>query len=192
MLPWEHLAVGYVAYSLLLHAAYRRRPAGLPAVVLAVATQLPDLIDKPLGWWLGVLPSVGLGHSLFFAVPLVGLAWALAGGRYALPLGVGVASHLVTDAVYSVLLGGSVEYRFLLWPLVEQPTTPSPGLFAEARYWIGRYFEYLASPEGATYLGFELALLGSALLLWFYDGFPGLAPSSYRHGGGQTSGYRAK
>lgn len=180
MLPWEHLAVGYICYSLWVHLRYRGRPPGLPVVVLGVATQLPDLIDKPLGWWLGVLPSIGLGHSLFFAVPLILLAWALAGGRYALPLGIGVLSHLVTDVFYKAVVAGRIEYDFLLWPLVEQPTGEAPGFFSELQYWIANYVEFLTSPEGMTYLAFEVTLLGSALLLWAYDGIPGLAPASFR------------
>lgn len=81
------------------------RPAGLP-VVVGVASVLPDLIDKPLGWWLGALPGVGLGHSVFFAVPVVLLAWAFAGGRYAAPLGIGLLSHLVGDVFYKAVVAG--------------------------------------------------------------------------------------
>lgn len=180
MLPWEHLAVGYLCYSLWMHVYYRSRPSGVPVVVLAVASQLPDLIDKPLGWWLGVLPSIGLGHSLFFAVPLILLAWALVGGRYALPVGIGVLTHLFTDVFYKAVVGDRIEYEFLLWPLVEKPTGEPPGFFSEVSYWIANYVEFLRSPEGMAYLGFEVVLLGSALLLWAYDGFPGLTPASFR------------
>lgn len=189
MLPWEHAAVGYLLYSLLVHFGWQRRPSGLPVLVLGIATVLPDLIDKPLGWWLGWLPSIGLGHSLFFAVPAIVLVWALAGGRYALPLGVGLGTHLVGDVFYKVVVAGRFEYEFMFWPLVEQPASEPAGLFTQIEYWIAEYARFLASPEGMTYLGFELALLGAALVVWIYDGFPGIAPGSFGRGARSTGDY---
>lgn len=180
MLPWEHVAVAYLLYSLLVHLWRRHRPSGVPVVVVGVASVLPDLIDKTLGWWLGVLPSIGLGHSLFFAVPLVLLAWAFAGGRYGLPLGVGLVTHLIGDVFYKAAVAGRLEYEFLLWPLVEQPASEGAEFLSQFWYWMGFYVDYLTSPEGMAYLGFEVALLGTALLLWIYDGFPGIAPGSFR------------
>ena len=180
MLPWEHVAVGYLLYSIVVHALRGHRPTGLPVVVVGVASVLPDLVDKPLGWWLGVLPSLGLGHSVFFAVGAVSLAWAFAGERYATPLGIGLVSHLVGDVFYKAAVAGRLEWKFLLWPLVEQPTSGGTEFLSQFWYWMGFYVEFLTSPEGMAYLGFEIALLGTALLLWIYDGFPGLAPGSFR------------
>ena len=48
MWPWEHLAFGYVLYSLGVRTLRGRTPRGPPVLVLAVATQVPDLLDKPL------------------------------------------------------------------------------------------------------------------------------------------------
>ena len=180
MWPWEHLAVGYLCYALWVHLRHRRRPAGLPVVVLALATQLPDLIDKPLGWWLGITSSLAIGHSVFFAVAMTLLVGLLGGGRYALPYGLGHLSHLAADVFYKAALGDSVEYEFLLWPLVRKPASEAPGLISEFRYWLANYVEFLTSPEGMAYLAFEVVLIGSALLLWAYDGLPGLAPASFR------------
>lgn len=180
MLPWEHVAVGYLLYSLWVHLRQGRRPTGLPVVVVGIASVLPDLIDKPLGWWLGALPSIGLGHSLFFAVPVVLIVWALAGDQYALPLGVGLASHLAGDVFYKAFVAGRLEYAFLAWPLVEQPASDGGEFLSQFRYWMAYYLEFLTSPEGLAYLGFEVALLGTALILWIYDGYPGLAPGSFR------------
>lgn len=180
MLPWEHVAVGYLLYSLVVHVRRGRRPTGLPVVVVGVASVLPDLVDKPLGWWLGVLPSIGLGHSLFFAVGLVSFVWAFAGGRYATPLAVGLITHLVGDVFYKAFVAGRLEWEFLLWPLVEAPASEGTAFLPELWYWLDYYVAFLASPQGVAYLGFEIALLGSALLLWIYDGFPGLAPGSFR------------
>lgn len=180
MLPWEHAAVAYVLYSLLVHARRGRGPTGLPVVVAGVASVLPDLVDKSLGWWLGVLPSLGLGHSLFFAVPLVLLTWAFVGGRYAAPLGIGVFTHLAGDVFYKAVVAGRLAYEFMLWPLVEQPASEGGQFLSQFWYWMGYYAEFITSPEGMAYLGFEVALLGTALVLWIYDGFPGLAPGSFR------------
>jgi hypothetical protein len=183
MLPWEHLAVGYLGYSLWSHLRAGQRPAGLPVVILAVATQLPDLVDKPLGWWIGVLPSVGLGHSLFFAAPVMVLAWLLGGRRLGIPVVLGLGSHLLGDVFFKAVVGGSLEYAFLVWPLFDQPVSGNgggEGLFSQVGYWIAHFLEFLTSSEGLAYLGFEVLLVGSALLLWIYDGVPGLALRSYR------------
>ena len=49
MWPWEHLAISYLAYSLLGRLAWRRpRPLREPPSV-TFGTQFPDLVDKPLG-----------------------------------------------------------------------------------------------------------------------------------------------
>ena len=187
MLPWEHAAFAYVLYSMWVHARRGRRPGGLPVLVVGVASVLPDLIDKPLGWWIGMLPSVGLGHSLFFAIPVVLLAWAFASARYAVPLGVGLGSHLVGDVFFKAAVGGRLEYEFMFWPVVEQPVGEGGSFLAQFQYWMANYVEFVTSPEGMAYLGFEVALLGTAFVLWVYDGFPGLAPGSFRRGA-ETAG----
>jgi len=71
MWPWGHLAVSYVAYS----AFERLRGAGAPsqrnAFVLAVVTQVPDLVDKPLAWQFDVMKrGVSIAHSLLVGVPI--------------------------------------------------------------------------------------------------------------------------
>ena len=122
MLPWTHLAFGY---ALLLCVLVLSRRAGSRGELLALlaGTQLPDLIDKPLAWWVQVLPSGrSLAHSLVFAVPVV-LAVAVVARRYGrLEVGpafaVGYASHLLGDT-YAALWGWRTEeLTFLLWPLL--------------------------------------------------------------------------
>ena len=49
MWPWEHLTIGYLAYSLLSRLAWRRPPTVGTAITVAFGTQFPDLVDKPLG-----------------------------------------------------------------------------------------------------------------------------------------------
>lgn len=88
MWPWGHLAVGYLLYSGAVHLRTGRPPRAAAVVVLAVGTQLPDVVDKTLAWVYHAVPQgYAAGHSVFVAVP-VGLAVALGGiayGRSAIP-----------------------------------------------------------------------------------------------------------
>jgi hypothetical protein len=55
---------------------------GLAAALVAVAALLPDLVDKPLSWWLDVLPAgTSLAHSLTGFLPAAAVASAV-GVRY--------------------------------------------------------------------------------------------------------------
>ncbi|MCL7419035.1 MAG: metal-dependent hydrolase, partial [Halalkalicoccus sp.] len=79
MWPWGHAALAYVLYS----ALRRRRggsPGGVATIVVVFASQLPDLIDKPLAWTLGVIPSGRmLAHAPAVALPLcVAVYWYFA------------------------------------------------------------------------------------------------------------------
>ena len=136
MLPWTHFGFGY---ALLLGVVALRRVSGRVAprvgrpvaahansraelLALAVGTQLPDLIDKPLAWGLAVLPGGrSMAHSLLFAAPLVAVAWLLARhwnhGEVAGAFALGYASHLVGDIYLAVAFWRPEEFTFLLWPL---------------------------------------------------------------------------
>lgn len=179
MWPWEHLAFGYIVYSL-AHRILTRRGVGTPAALtVALATQLPDLIDKPLAWTFDVLPSgVSLAHSAFF-VPPATLAVYLAGRwsgfrRLWIPFLVAYVSHLFGDGISGIVYGDNPSFSFLLWPLYETSAPSRAGLFSNFFYYFGNYMETLASPEGAMYILLELGLLGTAFLLWLWDGAPGL------------------
>jgi hypothetical protein len=179
MWPWEHLAVGYLAYAALVHLVARRPPAGDAVVVLAVATQLPDLIDKPLAWSLAVLPSgASLAHSLAFALPatLVALALARRVGhtRLGVAFAVGYLLHLPADALYPALLGRGPKVAFLFWPFVPVPAGSASGFLPQFEALLSTFLAYLATPRGTAYLVGEVVLLGSALALYAYDGTPGL------------------
>lgn len=73
--------------------------------VLLVASLLPDLIDKPIGYLLGVQPLLSgtyYGHSLWLLVILLMIAfiqWYYWDKRIALILVIGVFSHNVLDLV---------------------------------------------------------------------------------------------
>ena len=180
MWPWEHLALGYLAYRGYL--AVRRRPAPSegPVIVLLLATQVPDLVDKPLAWSLGVLPSAtSLGHSVFVAGGVVLAAWGL-GRRLETPwlgpvVGIGYATHLLGDVLYPVLLGLGFGVGYLLWPVVPQASTPPTSFGARFLDLLGDFLAFLATPRGMAYLLGELVFVGSAVALWFRDGLPGAA-----------------
>jgi membrane-bound metal-dependent hydrolase YbcI (DUF457 family) len=180
MWPWEHAAFGYLLYSGGLHVWRRAGPGGPAALVLVLATQLPDVVDKPLSWLFGLFPSgFSVAHSIFVAVPLI-LAVIVATQQRRRPelgiaFAVGYGSHLVGDVVAPLRDGDSIELSRVLWPLVTQsPYDHDYGL-------VGRtvvYLEALVSTLGAAdpiVLVLYLALPVAALLFWIADGRPGVA-----------------
>lgn len=177
MWPWEHLAVGYICYSLYVRLRFRRAPGDWPVLLLAFGTMLPDLIDKPLAWGLDVLPhGRSLGHSLFLAIPVTAMTWYARGRRAGTAIAVGFGSHLLTDAIHYWAIKGTLDYNYLFWPLVERPAVETPGIFLYTDKLFVQFVEYLHSPVGQFYLLFEGLLLFGALALWLADGRPGLPP----------------
>jgi hypothetical protein len=137
--------------------------------VLGFAALLPDLIDKPLGWYLGVLPGGrALGHSLLLLVPLSLAVYELArrrnAGEYGVAFAVGAISHTLLDTV-PILWDPGAPWEALFWPLL------SPGLSSDgAPTVLGLFRDSLGNP----YFLLEFLLLGIALLVWRADGYPGL------------------
>lgn len=186
MWPWEHLAFGYLLYSGYMRLNHGRPPGHAPAIALAVATQFPDLVDKPLAWTVDILPTArSLGHSVFIA-PLVILALMLLGRRHGVPemgpaVAIGYSSHLFGDVIYEVtrrLLARepvSVEtVSFLLWPLVRQPGRETPGLFIQTGRLFDAFVSYLGTSAGNVYIAIEMGLLLVAIIYWIMDGRPGV------------------
>ena len=174
MWPWEHVAVAYLAYSLVVRIASGRAPHGDAALAVVAAALLPDLIDKPLAWGAHVLPSGrSLAHSLLFAAPAISLSRLVAGRRIAAAFALGYCSHLATDVVYPVVLEQPPAIEFLLWPLLEQPPDDTPGLLFRTQHLFVEFLGFLQTTRGRLYLLFEIALLATALVLWLLDGRPG-------------------
>jgi hypothetical protein len=183
MFPWDHLAIGYIIYSLLVRA-FGDRPTDEAGLAVAVGSQFPDLVDKPLAWTFAALPSgTSLAHSLLVAIPTVTLLTVVAvrygRGRTATGFSVAYLLHLPADILYGPLISGDLtglDYSLLLWPLVPQPTgSLGEGLFATTLYYLNQYYVYLQSPEAVVYVLLEVALLGGALGLWIADGRPGFS-----------------
>jgi len=180
MWPWEHVAFGYVLYSLGSHAIRREPPAEWTVFALGLGTLVPDLVDKPLSWSLGLFPTgYSVAHSALVAVPTVAGFYVVGRwtgrDRYALAFGVGYLSHLVGDVVYPVVLGGSLAPERVLWPVVALPPYEDRvGFTGRAlRYLLDFLGDVLAGQAGHL-LAFEGSLALAVLALWLYDGRPGV------------------
>lgn len=180
MWPWEHLAVGYMLYSGYSRVRYGHSPDGTAALVAVVASQAPDLVDKPLAWGLSVLPGGRtLGHSLLFAVPVLLAVWALARRadrpELASAASVPYLSHLATDVVYPALLPGeSATAGFLLWPLAGASGSSGVGFLSHLTELLANFGTHATSTAGVAYLVFDATLVGAFVLLWLFDGLPGV------------------
>ncbi len=168
MWPWGHAAVGYLLYSLLVRAD-GRAPSSAPVVALAVGTQFPDLIDKPLGWTFGLLPAGrSFAHSLFTLLAVSAIAVAVA-RRYRRPevgvaFSVGAVSHAVADGLYAIVTGSYADLSYLAWPVLPAPVSEVEQSF----------LAHFALLEFNWHFALELALVVLAVVLWLLDGRPGL------------------
>lgn len=179
MWPWEHAAVGYLLYSFMLRARGHDPPAERETILLVLATQVPDLVDKPLSWGLGWFPSgYAIGHSVFVAMP-IGLLVLVIGATRGYPRqGVAVVfgywSHLIGDVLNPLRMGDVPMLDRVLWPIVE--VTPY-----QTDYGIGRGFVYivafiesLASMNPVSFVLLYVLLPLVSGLVWLLDGAPGL------------------
>lgn len=177
MWPWEHVIVGYVAYSLFRHLFFQQSPTGRETLAVVFASLLPDLIDKPLAWQFGVFEGgYALGHSVFFAVPVsivVGvLAWRFGAGRAGLAFAVSYLVHLPSDVVSPYFDYGDLAWERILWPVRKSEGEYSQGLIDGFLEFFIPYLYELAAGDPSGYLLFQLSLMGCAFLLWVYDGMP--------------------
>lgn len=176
MWPWEHVAVGYVAYSLLRWGYVGRPPRSAAVLAVTFGSLFPDLLDKPLGWTLNVLPSLSIGHSVLVAVPLAALVLVgtrrLGRGDVGVAFVVGHLLHIPCDAVYPVVLGDSLRTSAFLWPVAHDTVVVETTLTSSVLQYLTHFRTFLASPRGQVYLAFELLLLATAVALWVADGLP--------------------
>ena len=141
VLPLGHLTFAYLCYAVYAAVGTHRLPAQLALVPLAIGSQFPDLIDKPLAY-LGVLTyGRSLAHSIFSFVICSLAVWWIAHrirGRWAtetLPerlrivtpaaFALGYGSHLLGDTYQFFLAGDLWAARFLVYPLVSVPVSPA-------------------------------------------------------------------
>lgn len=180
MWPWEHAALGYLVYSLGLRALGREPPSDGGAFVLFFGTQLPDLVDKPLAWGLGVFPTgYALGHSAFVALP-VGVALSIAAirtdrVRLGAAFTVGYWSHLTGDVLNPIRYGDPPSVGRVLWPVVSgTPYEQDLGL-SRGLVYLGEFLVSLQSIPLGTLFATYLVLPIFTVALWIADGYPGLA-----------------
>lgn len=180
MWPWEHVAVGYLLYSLWLRALGREPPAERDTAVLVAATLLPDLVDKPLAWGAGLFPSgFAVAHSAFVAVPL-GLA-ALALGRQYDRRRVGVAflvgywSHLLGDVLNPIRAGGRPVVVRVLWPVVETAPYDTDYGLGRGLVYLREFFATVPRADPLDILLLYVLVPAATIALWALDGAPGTA-----------------
>ena len=170
MWPWGHAALGYLLYAVIRRGRSRSwPPSDSSAVALAVGTQFPDLVDKPLAWTFHVLPSGrSLAHSLvttaLVVVVVVALARRVHRSAPARAFAVGYCSHLLGDAL-SPLLQGDVSFlSFLLWPILPPPPYENDSSFVQ------HLVDPAVTPMTVAGLALGLLVVGT----WIRDGYPGL------------------
>jgi hypothetical protein len=184
MWPWGHAAIGYLLYSFSSRLV-GRRPNGYPVIVLLFATQLPDLVDKPLSWVFGVFPQgYSIAHSVFIAVP-VGLAvLALAAWRQRTECGVafiiGYWSHLVGDVLFGLIESNPLAFERVLWPVVTLPPYENhPGALTRIQEYASIFIDLLLTEEATLVLIAALLFYFGpfffAFLVWIVDGAPGVS-----------------
>ncbi len=169
MWPMGHVAIAYLLYTVSTRHRFDAAPTAAGAVTVGIGSLFPDLVDKPLAWYVGVLPTGRtLAHSLVVLVPFVLVVYGLARWRgmeeYGFAFGLGAISHAVVDAVPALWMGVD-EATFLLWPLisVERYEEGAPTV-------LGLLRESLTDP----YFLSEFVFLAVALAVWRADGYPGL------------------
>lgn len=164
MMPWGHLGVAYLLYALYAHLRAGHPPRTLPAVALAVGSQFPDIVDKPLAWYLGVLPGGRtLTHSVFSAAIIL-LVVSILAARFdrtdiALAFGIGHVSHILLDVPPGAFMGDPSSAAFLLWPLLEQMAYEPYGSSDTVR---------------RLYFGLQIVVFVIATAIWYRDGMPPL------------------
>lgn len=141
MLPLGHLAFAYLWYVAYATVGTHRLPTRLALVPLAIGSQFPDLIDKPLAYLEIIRYGRSLAHSLF-TFTLCSLAiWLVTArlrGRWtaeSIPerlrtvtpaaFALGYASHLLGDTYRFFLTGDWWAARFLVYPLASVPESPA-------------------------------------------------------------------
>lgn len=177
MWPWEHVVVGYLAYSALSHVQRREAPRPGEAALVVLASLLPDLIDKPLAWSLQLVSSgYGPAHSVFFALPAIAVLsarWHTTGRPWrAVAFGTGYLLHIPGDVLFQAL-DGTFDPSVFLWPVVVfEPTGERAGFLTESFVRISTFLSRLFAGDVSTYTTVQLGLLAVAILIWVYDGAP--------------------
>jgi membrane-bound metal-dependent hydrolase YbcI (DUF457 family) len=138
MRPFEHFLFAMVPVGVYTWIRTGRPPTGYTVVLVLTGALLPDIIDKPLAWTFGVLPSGRMfAHSLVISGPILVAGYLYATrrgrGRDAAVFAVAYFSHLVGD-FHPILRQGTDYYFFpnLFWPLLPANPDLDPSFGAHA------------------------------------------------------------
>lgn len=168
MLPSGHLSLAYLVYLGSAVLQSRRLPARWALLPVAIGSQFPDVVDKPLAYWAIIPSGRSLTHSVFSFGIICLVVWRIAGRlqsrwppgswrerlRAITPhaFAVGYVSHLIGDS-YGLLLAGDLwSARFLLYPIYVVPYAVD----TEVSPWIRLLTIYR---NADTHPNFELLLL---------------------------------
>ena len=177
MWPWEHAILGYLVYSVFCHVRYGKPPTGAATIAVVFASLLPDLIDKPLAWSLGLVETgYAIGHSVFFTVPLVVAVgvWAASAGRPRVgsAFGIGYVLHPPADIVFQ-MTGGGVHLGIVLWPVATYGEVEATnGFLWESLRRIELFRADLFAGDLSVYMWIQLVITVLVFCLWLYDGAP--------------------
>lgn len=179
MWPIGHVAGAYILYSL-----YRAENDGIGDITvfaLVLGSLFPDLVDKPLAWYIGILPTGrSLGHSFLFIIPVCVAAYLVTRrfqrGEWGIAFAIGAVSHLVLDAL-PVLWDAEASAGFLLYPIVPIETYDNG-----APTIMGLLLNSLNDP----YFHLEFVFLAIALVLWHRHQYPGIQWLYKRFASGDT------
>jgi len=83
-------------------------------------------------------------------------------------------AHLPADVLYPVVLGRGVNLGYLFWPFVEIPPSQTDAVTGYVLELAIQFLVFLRTPRGAVFVSLELALLLGAILVWRWDGWPGV------------------
>lgn len=170
MFPLGHAAFAYLWYVGIAAVGRRPLPVHWGLVPLAVGSQLPDLLDKPLSYYGLLVSGRSLGHSVFTGLLLIVLVW-LVSQRVAdvespivarvaeltpLAFTVGYLSHLLADSLEALLAGRYGELPFLFWPVLSPLEYPNDDISPLLRL-MQLYQHPLAHPQ------IELILLAGVI-----------------------------
>lgn len=169
MLPWGHVAVGYLLYSGYRRGRYGVSPRAVPAIAVMIGTQFPDIVDKPLAWTFGVLThGRSFAHSLLTAAIVLAVLWQIAKAydheATVAAFGLGYVSHSIVDVLFYYPDLQLENVRFLVWPLLALPDPVRDY----------QLLRYLLSLTLTPKMSFQIALFGLAAIVWWLDGRPGL------------------
>jgi len=169
VLPLGHLALAYLTYAVVAGARYihdRRRllPTRWALLPLAVGSQFPDLIDKPLAYYEILAYGRSFAHSILTFTSCCVIVWWLSRtlaarwdsdswqdtlrARTPTAFAVGYATHLLGDAWNAIAAGRLHDIKFVLWPLYRLPGGAADNVAPWTR--MLRYYQQMNThPQGS-------------------------------------------